>query len=70
MGAIDIRVHRGEAVGKTLRDKTLGCKVVTLIERVLADYVEDAGITFKTGRVQVNSVEQVSDSAESRLGCL
>src|ERR671939_1236875 len=44
--AIDVHVHRREAVGKTLRDETLRREVVTLVELVLAEHVKNAGVTL------------------------
>jgi hypothetical protein len=57
--AVDVRVHRREAVGKAFGNERLRGQMVALVELVTADDVEDAGITFQTRRVQRYFVEQV-----------
>src|SRR5688572_21913556 len=52
MRAVDVHVHRRKAVGKAFRDETLGRQVVTLVEVVLAQDVENTRITFETRRME------------------
>jgi hypothetical protein len=69
MRAVDVHVHRREAVGKTLRDETLSGEVITLVEIIFTENVEDTGVTFETRRMQRHSIDQVSDTAEPLFGC-
>ena len=50
MSAVDVRVHRRKAVSKTLGNERLRRQVITLIEVVAADHVEDRRIAFQTRR--------------------
>lgn len=70
MRAIDVCIHRREAIGKTLRDKRLGRQVVTLVKLVATDDVKDAWVTFQTACVQRQPIQQVTDARESALGIL
>src|SRR5215203_6180187 len=65
MRAVDIHVHGGEAVGKTLSHEALCGKVITLVKIVFAEYVKDAGVTLETCWVQRYAVEQMLNAAES-----
>src|SRR5689334_10322215 len=66
--AVDVDVHRGEAILKTLRDKALRGQMVALIKLITADYAEDAGITLQTPRVNMNPIDQMQNSSEMPLG--
>jgi hypothetical protein len=68
MRAVDVHIHRREAVGETFRDETLRGQVVTLVEIVLAQNVENAGITFETRWVECYAIEQVGDATETSVG--
>src|SRR3954466_48455 len=68
MRAVDVDVHRRKAILKTFRDKALCRQVVTLVELVTTDYIEDAGIALQTGAVKLNPVEQVRDPREPAFG--
>src|SRR5688572_25340677 len=67
--AVDVHIHRGEAVGEAFRDETLRREVVTLVEFVLAQYVENARITLETRRVQPQAFDQMADTAEACVWC-
>src|SRR5262245_27449278 len=64
VSAIDVCVHRREAIGKTFRDKTLRREVIAFVKLVLRDYVKDAGIALEARRVERQSIKQVRDSRE------
>ena len=70
MRAVDICVHGRKAVGKTLGHETLRRQVITLLEIVLAEDVEDARVTLEIRRMQRYAVQQVTDATEPRLGRL
>src|SRR5678815_3895822 len=57
MRAIDVRAHGRKAVGKAFRHETLRGEVIALVKVVFAEDVEDAGVTFETGRVQGDAVQ-------------
>src|SRR6185369_2545884 len=65
--AVDVRAHRRKAVSETFRHETLGREVIALVKIVLTENVEDAGVAFETGRVQSDSVQNMSNAAEPRL---
>src|SRR5215213_6148260 len=66
--AVDVRAHRRKAVSEAFRHKALGREVITLVKIVFAEDVENAGVTLETGRVQRDTVQQVSEPAEPRFG--
>src|SRR5262245_15930089 len=70
MRAVDVRIHRREAVAKTFRHETLRRQVITLSKLVLADDVKDRRVTLETRRVQHNLVEQMPDARETSLRIL
>src|SRR6185369_6329073 len=67
MRAVNVHIHRREAVGKTLRHEALSREVITLVKVVLAQNLKDARVAFETGRVQGHAVENVGDAAEPRF---
>jgi hypothetical protein len=66
--AVDVRVHRREAVGERLADERLRREVVALVELLAAEDVEDGGVRFQARRVHVDAVEQVLDAREAAPG--
>ncbi len=68
MRAVDVRVHRREAIGKTLGDKTLGGEVVALVKIVATDDMKNAGITFQTCGMQSDLVQEMRDPVSASLG--
>src|SRR5690349_16136331 len=62
--AVDVRTHRRKAVSKAFRDETLRREVITLIKIVFAEDVENTRVAFETGRMQRDSVQDMSDTAE------
>ena len=67
MSAVDIHVHGGEAVGKTLRHEALGREVIALVKIVLAENVENTGVTLEAGRVQRYAVHTTSQGLEEEV---
>src|ERR1700752_198501 len=67
MSAVDVCVHRREAVGKRLGDERLGSEVIALIELDLSYHSEDGWVTFKTRGVKLQSIEQMRDPVETSL---
>src|SRR5215468_5844946 len=67
MRAVDVRVHRREAVSKALGDKALRGQVVALRELVLTHNVENRWITFEARRMQCYVVKKVSNAREASL---
>ena len=70
MRAVDVCVHRREAIGKTLSDKRLGRQVVALVKLVATDDVKNAWVTFQTARVKRQPIQQMTDARESALRIL
>ena len=70
MGAIDVCVHRRESVGKALGDKTLGGKMVALIELIPADDMKDGWVTLQASGVKLNAIQQVLDATKASLRIL
>ncbi len=67
MCAVDVDVHRREAVLKTLGHETLRSEVIAFIKRVLAEDVKDARIAFNTRWMKLKTAEQVRDATKSSL---
>src|SRR5438067_1067833 len=65
MRAVDVCIHRREAVSKTFSDEALGREMVTLVKFVLTDDVEDARITLQARGVQVQQICKILNSRES-----
>src|SRR5207237_3245520 len=65
MRAVDVRVHRREAVGETFGDKRLRREVIALVEFITTENVEDAGIAFQARGMQRDLVKQMLDPIES-----
>src|SRR5205809_1509768 len=70
MRAVDIDVHRGETISKTLSDKALRRQVITFIKLVTADDVRNARIAFQTRRMQRDPIENVFNTTEAPHGIL
>src|SRR5829696_7637081 len=64
VSAVDVHVHRREAVGKTLSHEALRREVIALIEIVFAEYVENAGVTLQAGWVHGYAIEYMGDATE------
>src|SRR6266705_282841 len=67
MRAVDVDVHRREAVLKTLGHETLRSEVIAFIKLVLAEDVKDARIAFNARRMKLKTIKQVRDAAKSSL---
>lgn len=67
MRAVDVCIHRREAIGKTLRDKRLGRQVVTLVKLVAAKDLKDAGITFQAAGMKRQPIQQMTNASKSAL---
>src|SRR5262245_22911646 len=67
MRAVDIDVHRREAVLKTLGDEALGCEVIALSELVTANDVEYAWVALKASGVKMYSVEEMGNASKATL---
>ena len=67
MRAIDVRIHRREAIGKTLGDKRLRRQVVTLVKLVAAKDLKDTGITFQAARMKRQPIQQMTNASKSAL---
>src|SRR5215510_3181117 len=67
MRAVDVRVHRRKAIGKTFCHEALRRQVITLLKIVLAEDMENTRITLEIRRMQGHAVQQVSDATESRF---
>ena len=65
MRAVDVCIHRREAVSETLGDEALGRQVIALIKFVLADNVEDARITLQARGVQLQPIGEILNARES-----
>ena len=52
---------------KRLGDETLRGEVVTLVELMTTDDVEDAGITFEARGMKLNAIKQVGNAREAAL---
>src|SRR5438067_8680517 len=65
MRAVDVCIHRREAVSKTFSDEALSREVVTLIKFVLTDDVEDARITLQARGVQLQPIGEILNARES-----
>jgi hypothetical protein len=70
VSAVDVHVHRREAVGEAFRDEALGRQVVTLVEVMLAQDLKNAWVTFETGRMECYAFEQMGNAAEASIGRL
>src|SRR5262245_17456942 len=68
MRPIDVGVHSRESVGETLGYKTLRREMITLIIFLLAENMEDARIAFQTRGVQLDSIQQMGNSAKPAVG--
>src|SRR5215468_4208165 len=68
MRAVDVDVHRREAILKTLRDEALGCQVITLGELMAADDAEYTGVVLETSGMKMNLIQQVQDASKTPLG--
>jgi hypothetical protein len=62
MRTVDIRIHRGEAITKALRDEALSGEMITLIESVVRTDIENTWITFEACRVKLQAIHYVPDS--------
>ena len=69
VSSVNVRVHRRETIGKTLRHETLSCEVVALVEVVTTDDMENARIAFQACGVQDDLVQKVSNPFRSPLRC-
>src|SRR5688572_8067958 len=67
MRAVDVCVHRREAIGKTLRDKRLSGQMVTLVKLVAAKDLKNAGITFQAAGMKRQPIQQMANASESAL---
>src|SRR5216683_4445928 len=67
MRAVDVHVHRREAVLKTLGHETLGSEVIAFVKLVLAEDMKNAGIAFNTRRMKLKTIKQMRDAAKSSL---
>ena len=68
MAPIDVGVHSREPVGETLGYKTLRREMITLIIFLFAEDMEDAGVAFQARGVQLDSIQQMGNPAESVVG--
>src|SRR5215213_75782 len=57
VSAVDVHIHRREAVGETLRHEALRREVIALVKVVFTEDVENAGVTFQAGRVQRYAIQ-------------
>lgn len=67
MRAVDVCIHRREAIGKTLGDKRLRRQVVTLVKLVAAKDLKDAGITFQAAGMKRQPIQQMTNASKSAL---
>src|SRR5215475_4729259 len=64
MRPTDIGVHSREPVGETLGYKTLRREMITFVIFLLAEDMEDAGVTFQARGLQLDSIQQMGNPAE------
>src|SRR5204862_5310034 len=67
MRAVDVRVHRRDAIGATFGDERLRREMVALIELVAADDVEDRSVGFEARGMERDVLQQMSDAREAAL---
>src|ERR1700694_4762118 len=67
MSAVDVRVHRREAVCETFADETLRSKVIALVELVLTDDMEDAGVALEARRMKHPVVQKMFDASQAKI---
>ena len=67
---VDVGVHRREAVGEALSDKALSGQVVALVEIVLAEDLENAGVALQSPRMQRELRDQMRDARQPMAGVL
>src|SRR5262245_34289859 len=65
---IDVGVHSRESVGETLGYETLRREMITLIEFLFAEDMENAGVAFQARGVQFDSIQQMGNPAEPAVG--
>src|SRR6185369_13620162 len=67
VGAVDVCIHRREAVARTFRHESLRRAVIALGELVLTHDVEYRRITLEACRMQDDLVQQVREAREASL---
>src|SRR6266436_3757651 len=65
VGAVDVCIHRREAVGKRFGDETLRSQVVTLVKLMFGQDVKDRGVALKACRVKRDPIEQVLEPGKA-----
>ena len=48
MGAVNVRIHRREAICKTFCNKALSCEVITFVEMRATELLKDGWVTLQT----------------------
>jgi hypothetical protein len=64
MRAVDVSGHRRKAVTETLGYETLRSEMITFIELIPAEDLEDARVALKARRMQMYLLAQVKNPAE------
>ncbi len=67
MRAVDVDVHRREAVLKTFGHETLRSQVIAFIKHVTTEDVKDARIAFNTRRMKLKPIKQMRDATKPSL---
>src|SRR5262249_27887692 len=67
MRAVYVDVHCREPILKTLGNEALRRQVITLVEFMTADDIEDTRVTLQAAGMQLKPVEQVTDARKSAL---
>src|SRR5436309_4326764 len=67
MRAVNVRVHRREAVDETFSDKGLRGQMVTLVEFVLAYHAKETRVTFHARGVQRDLIQQMVQASKAAL---
>jgi hypothetical protein len=62
MGAVDIGIHGGKAIGKAFENEALGREMIALVKGMLCEYVEDTRIALQAGGVEDDTIQQVGDA--------
>ena len=68
MSAVDVCVHRREAVGETLSDETLCSQVITLVKIIATDDMKNAGIAFEACGMEGDLVQEMRDPVGPAFG--
>src|SRR5579871_4940794 len=70
MCAVDVHIHCGKAICKTLRYEAKGGQVIAFVELVASEDVKNARVAFEARGVQREVARQVSNSTQPLLGLL